>query len=704
MSETLEHRAIGADLPRRDGAEKVHGTARYADESAAERPAYCRIVQAPLARGRITGVDPAVAEASGGVLAVLTPRTPGGRGAAEQLADTSDAEYAILQDDEVHFRGQVVAVVVAETFEQARHAADLVEVTYDEQPGDTLFSAERNDLYRPEQVETGDPPDSAEGDVDAALETAPVRVHHTYTTPMLHNNPMEPHATTALWEPGGHGAAGSLTLWDSTQSVHTVRTTVSTVLGLDPEQVRVVCPYVGGGFGSKGIPHQNVVTAAMAARAVPGRPVRLPLTRQQTFSLAGYRPPTVQRVSLAADADGRLSAIANDVVEQTSRIKEFAEQTVLPTRTMYAAPNRRTSTRLAALDVPIPSWMRAPGECPGMFAPEVAMDELAHELGIDPIVLRERNEPETDPDSGLPFSSRNLLACLHRGAEQFGWAGRDPRPGERVHGGWRWGTGVAASVYPTMRMPVSEAEISRVDGRYVARIGAADLGTGTWTALVQIAADALEVAVDDVDVLIGDTDHPEASVAGGSTGINTWGSTLVAAAQEFRKRFGDTPADGDSARAQVPPNDAAERYAMSAYGAQFAEVAVHADTGEIRVPRLYGTFAVGRVVNPRMARSQLVGGMTMGLGMALYENGLFDPRTGHVVNHDLAEYHVPTQADVADLRADWIDEHDPHVNAMGTKGIGEIGIVGTAAAVANAVWHATGTRVRDLPVTLDAVL
>lgn len=698
MTDTLEPRAIGADLPRRDGTPKVRGTALYADESPVRSPVYCRIVPAPFTRGRVTGVDPAVARATDGVLAVLTPDT------AERLADTSDAEYTILQDDEVHFRGQIVAAVIAETFEQARHAADLVDVSYDEQAADTLLSADRSDLYRPEQVETGDPPDSHQGDVDAAVAAGPVRLERVYTTPMLHNNPMEPHATTALWDPDGHGGAGSLTLWDSTQGVHTVRDTVRTVLGLEPEQVRVVSPYVGGGFGSKGIPHQNVVTAAMAARAVPGRPVRLALTRQQMFSLAGYRPPIIQQVALAAGADGRLTAIANDVVEQTSRIKEFVEQTVLPARTMYAAPNRRTTTRLAALDVPIPSWMRAPGECPGMFGPEVAMDELAHEIGVDPIELRVRNEPDTDPDSGLPFSSRNLLACLRRGAEDFEWSTRDPRPGVRSHGGWLWGTGVAASVYPTMRMPASEAEIARVDGRYVARIGAADLGTGTWTALVQIVADALGVAVDEVDVQIGDTEYPMASVAGGSSGINTWGSTLVATAQEFRKRFGDEPADGDSARGEVPQNDAAQRYAMSAYGAQFAEVAVHADTGEIRVPRLYGTFAVGRVVNPRMARSQLVGGMTMGLGMALHEHSLFDPRTGHVVNHDLAEYHVPSQADVADLRADWIEEHDPHVNAMGTKGIGEIGIVGTAAAVANAAWHATGTRVRDLPVTLDAML
>ena len=691
MTETLEPRAIGADLPRRDGPAKVRGTAPYADESPVTDPVYCRIVQASIARGRVTSVDTSVAEADDAVVAVLTPDT------AERLASTEDAEYALLQDGTVSFRGQIVAAVLAETFEAARHAADLVEVTYDEEQADTRFSADR-DLYTPEVVNPSYPADTADGDMDAAMASAPVTVEQTYTTPMLFNNAMEPHATTALWE------SGALTLWDSTQSVHGVRGIVCTVLGLDREQVRVICPYVGGGFGSKGVPHQNVIMAVMAARAVPGRPVRLALTRQQMFSLAGYRTPTIQRMQLAAESDGRLSGIAIDTVAQTSRIKEFAEQTGVPTRNMYAAPNRRTTHRLAALDVPIPSWMRAPGECPGMFGPEVAMDELAARLGVDPIALRERNEPERDPETGLPFSSRNLVACLRRGAEEFGWADRDPRPGVRLHGGWWVGTGVAASVYPTMRHASSEAVVAWEDGRYVARIGAADLGTGAWTVLPQITADALRVPVDDVDVLIGDTDHPTAAVAGGSAGTATWGSALVAAAREFRDKFGDQPSDGDSAQAGLPPNEDVDKYAMSAFGAQFAEVAVHADTGEVRVPRLYGTFAVGRVLNPRLARSQLLGGMTMGLGMALHEHAVFDPRTGHVVNHDLAEYHVPAHADVADLRADWIDEHDPHVNPMGAKGIGEIGIVGTAAAVANAAWHATGVRVRDLPVTADRVL
>jgi xanthine dehydrogenase YagR molybdenum-binding subunit len=352
--------------------------------------------------------------------------------------------------------------------------------------------------------------------------------------------------------------------------------------------------------------------------------------------------------------------------------------------------------------VPTPSWMRAPGECPGMFGPEVALDELAEKLGMDPVELRIRNDTQTDPETGKPFSSRHLVECLREGARRFGWAGRDLRPGVRREGDWLVGTGVASSVYPTMRMPRSTASITFDGSRYTTRIGAADLGTGAWTVLPQITADALEVDVDDVDVLIGDTDYPMATVAGGSAGTATWGSAIVEAAREFREKFGANPDAGDEAQGSV--GAATEDYTMSAYGAQFAEARVRVDTGEIRVPRLHGTFAAGRILNPRTARSQFIGGMTMGLSMALFEESVLDPRFGHVVNHDLAEYHVVTNADVGEVQAHWVDEHDPHVNAMGSKGIGEIGIVGTAAAVSNAVWHATGVRVRDLPITLDKVL
>ncbi|MFB9684575.1 xanthine dehydrogenase family protein molybdopterin-binding subunit [Amycolatopsis plumensis] len=692
MTELLEPRAIGTPATRRDGPAKVTGTAPYAFEAPADHPLYGHPVQATIARGRCARIATVAAESVEGVVRVITPFT------AERLASTDDAELAVLQDPGVPFRGHVVALVLADTPETARHAAGLVEVEYDVEPHDVELSAGRSDLYAPDSVNPDFPTDTAQGDADAALERAEVTTDETYTTAMQHNNPLEPHATTALWN------NGILTLWDSTQGVHPVRSAIAEVFGLPEEQVRVRCPYVGGGFGSKGTPHANVVLAAMAARAVPGRAVKLALTRQQMFALAGYRTPTIQRVRLGADRDGHLRALRVDVVEQTSRIKEFAEQTAVPARMMYAVPDRATSHRLAALDVPVPSWMRAPGECPGMFGPEVAMDELAVALGLDPIELRVRNEPERDPEDGKPFSSRNLVACLRTGAERFGWAERDPRPGVRRDGRWLTGTGVAASVYPAQRSPGSTALIRFEGGRYVVEIGAADLGTGAWTILPQIAADALSVPASDVEARIGDTGYPKATVAGGSSGTASWGTAVIAAARAFRDKFGTDPAEGAEASADTPENPAEEQYSMYAFGAQFAEVRVDADTGEIRVPRLHGTFAAGRIVNPVTARSQFLGGMTMGLSMALFEDSVLDPRTGHVVNHDLAEYHIATNADVADLRAEWIDEHDPHVNPMGTKGIGEIGIVGTAAAVANAVYHATGVRVRKLPITLDALL
>ncbi|WP_433887418.1 xanthine dehydrogenase family protein molybdopterin-binding subunit [Streptomyces sp. CA-111067] len=685
--------AIGRDLPRRDGPAKVLGTAVYACETPADNVAYLHLVQAAIARGRVTELDTTAAASLQGVVAVLTP------GTAERLASTEDRELAALQDDQVAFRGQVVAAVLADSSETARHAAALVRVSYAQEAHEAELRADSDDLYAPEQVNPAFPTDTFEGDVAAGMAAAAVTVEQTYTTAMYHNNPMEPHATTALWDPAGDGF---LTLWESTQGVHSTRATVATVFGLEEAQVRVVCPYVGGGFGSKGNSHVNVVLAAMAARAVPGRPVRLALTRRQMFSLCGYRTPTIQRCALGADRSGTLTALAIDVVEQTSRIKEFAEQTGVPSRMMYATANRRTTHRLAALDVPVPSWMRAPGECPGMFGPEVAMDELAEHLGMDPVQLRIRNEPDVEPGSGKPFSSRDLVGCLRQGARRFGWSRRDPRPGVRRRGDWLVGTGVAASTYPVNRMPKSTATIRREGDRYVAEIGAADLGTGTWTTLPQIAADALGVPVERVDVRIGDTDYPMASVAGGSSGMTTWGSAVIEAARTFRDRYGTEPPDGAEASGSVGAPD--DRYAMHAFGAQFAEAHVNADTGEVRVPRLLGVFAAGRIINPRTARSQFVGGMTMGLSMALHESSVLDPRFGHVVNHDFAEYHITANADVGEIEAYWLPEHDRHVNAMGSKGIGEIGIVGTAAAVSNAVWHACGVRVRDLPITLDKVL
>ncbi len=696
MKTQLITRAIGMPLNRIDGVQKVTDAAKYAYEYPVEGVTYVFPVQSTIAKGRVVSIDASVAQALPGVVTVLSHEN------APRLAPLDDAELAVFQSDAIAYHGQFVAAVVAETSEIARQAASLVAVRYEEQPHDVELRADRDDLYKPQRLITGDEPDTASGDVEAALASAAVSLDHTYTTPAEHNNPLEPHATTAIWSDEG------ATLYDANQGSHAILDAVASAFGLPPERVHVIAPYVGGGFGSKAFPHPHVILTVMAAQAAR-RPVKLALTRQQMFALVGYRTPTIQRIRLGADRDGRLTAIAHDVFEQTATIHEFVEQTAVATRMMYAAPNRCTTHRLARLDMPVPTIMRAPGECPGMFALESAMDELAIACGLDPIELRIRNEPAVDPESGHPFSSRNLVACLREGAQRFGWAQRDPQPRARRDGPWLVGTGVAASTFPVMQFPA--AALAQVDhaGNYHVRIDATDIGTGAWTALTQIAADALEVPLERVQLEIGDSALPRAFVAGGSSGTASWGWAICNAASALRARLqeefgGSIPADGLEASGAFETNPEAQQFSMHAFGAQFAEVRVNVDTGEVRVPRLLGVFAAGRIINPKTARSQLLGAMTMGLSMALHEASVLDPRFGDFVNHDFAEYHIATNADVGTIDVTWIDEEDLHVNPMGSKGMGEIGIVGTAAAIANAVYHATGIRVRDLPITLDKLL
>jgi xanthine dehydrogenase YagR molybdenum-binding subunit len=689
-------RATGAPLNRLDGVQKVTGAATYAYEYAVEGATYVFPVLSTIARGRVVSIDASAARALPGVIAVLSHEN------APQLAPVNDTKLAVFQSEAIAYRGQFVAAVVAETLEMARQAAELVVVRYEEQPHDVELRADRPDLYTPQIVNPFYQSDTASGDVETALAQAPVSLDSVYTTPAEHPNPLEPHTTVAVWN------EDSVTLYDANQGPHPIRDTVATAFKLPPERVRVISKYVGGAFGSKVDTHPHVILAVMAAM-VSRRPVKLALTRQQMFPLAGYRSPTIQRVQLGAQRDGQLTAIAHDVVEQTATIHEFAEPTAVPTRVMYAAPNRRTTHRLARLDVPATAWMRAPGECPGMFALESAMDELAIACGLDPIELRIRNEPAVDPESGRPFSSRNLVACLREGAQRFGWQPRDPTPGLRRAGRWLIGTGVAASSYPALQFPAA-AQVS-VDqaGNYQVRIDAIDIGTGAWTALTQIAADALEVPPERVQLGIGDTALPQALWATASTGTASWGWAIFNAASALRARLqeefgGSVPAEGLEATGAFQANPEAQQYAMQAFGAQFAEVRVNRDTGEVRVPRLLGVFAAGHIINPKTARSQFLGGMTWGLSMALHEESVLDPRFGDYVNHDFAEYHIATNADVGEIDVSWVDEEDPHVNPIGVKGIGEIGIVGTAAAIANAVYHATGIRVRDLPITLDKLL
>jgi xanthine dehydrogenase YagR molybdenum-binding subunit len=683
---TVATPAIGAPLARVEAREKVTGAALYAYEHARDEIAYAWIVAASIARGTVRSIDAGPALAAPGALAVLTHEN------APRLQPVDDGELAVLQSPDVAYRGQVVALAVADTLESAREAAALVRVEYDVQPHDVLLRPGHPKLYPPEVVNASFPAVSARGDFDGAYASAAVQVDATYSTPAQHNNPIEPHATLAVWE------RGDLTLYDSTQGAPAARDAIARVLGIDREHVRVISPHVGGGFGSKGTPRPSAVLAAIAAQVV-GRPVKLAVTRQQMFAITGYRTPTIQRLRLGAEPGGRLTAIAHDVEAQTSTVREYAEQAATPTRVMYAAPNRRTTHMLAALDVPTPSWMRAPGETPGMYALESAIDELAVACGVDPIELRIRNEPAADPEDGTPWSSRNLVACLREGASRFGWAERDPSPGARRDGGFLAGTGVAASTYPVYRGPARAWARDHGGGRYSVGIGAADIGTGARTVLTQIAADALGVAPDAVDLQLGDSDLPRGPVAGGSAGTASWGSAVAGACERLRAD-GGAEASYDT-RADVK---GLEKLARHAFGAQFAEVRVDVDTGEIRVARMLGVFAAGRIINPRTARSQLIGGMTMGLSMALLEESTIDAEFGDFVNHDLAQYHVAVNADVRDIEAAWVEEHDPHLNPMGSKGIGEIGIVGAAAAVGNAVFHATGVRLRELPLRPDRVL
>ncbi len=491
---------------------------------------------------------------------------------APRLASSEDPELAVLQSDAVAYRGQFVTVVVAETSEIARQAAGLIAIRYEEQPHDVTLSADRDDLYKPETVNPNFATDTESGDVDAALAAADVAIDHTYTTPTYHNNPLEPHATVAVWGEDG------VTLYDANQGPNTIQGDVARIFGLQPERVRVISPYVGGAFGSKAFTHPHVILTVMAAR-VAGRPVKLALTRQQMFALVGYRTPTIQHIRLGADRDGRLTAISHDVVEQTSKLKEFAEQTAVVTRMMYAGPNRRTTHRLAGLDLPVPSIMRAPGECPGMYGLASAMDEMAIARGLDPIEFRIRNEPRVDPETGNPFSSRGLVECLREGARRFGWDGRDPTPRVRRDGRWLVGTGVAASTYPTRRRPATA--LARVDqaGCYTVLIDASDIGTGSWTVLTQIAADALDAPLERVRVEIGDSRLPRAAGAGGSMGTASWGSAIFEAAKNLAARLRDeyggvVPAGGLEASGETGPNPEAERFAMHAFGAQFAEARV----------------------------------------------------------------------------------------------------------------------------------
>ncbi|MYY05722.1 MULTISPECIES: xanthine dehydrogenase family protein molybdopterin-binding subunit [unclassified Streptomyces] len=688
---------LGAPVVRREGRDKVTGAARYAAERGLPGCLYAWPVPAAVPAGRVTAVRTVDALAQPGVHSVLTHDN------APRIQEPDDPILAVLQNDRVPHRGWPVALVVADTLASARAGAQALHITYETAPHDVVLTEDHPGLYTPENANGGYPAVRERGDFDRAFEASPVRIDATYTLGALHNHPMEPHASTAHWSPDGH-----LTVYDSSQGATTVRDTLAAAFGLRTDQVTAVSQHVGGGFGSKGTPRPQAVLAAMAALHT-GRPVELALPRRQMPAVVGHRAPTVQRVRLGARPDGTLTALAQEVVTHTSTIKEFVEQAAVPARVMYGSPSSRTTHRVVALDVPTPSWMRAPGEAPGMYALESAMDELAAELGTDPVELRLRNDPADEPDSGKPFSSRGLAACLREGAERFGWHERDPAPGTRREGALLIGSGVASATYPVYAAACHASAHAATDGSYRVAVNATDIGTGARTVLAQIAADVLRTPLDNLTIDIGDSDLPDGPVAGGSSGTASWGWAVHRAASALVERLdahsGPLPDGGVTVTADTTEETAEESpYARHAFGAHFAEVAVDTRTGEVRMRRMLGVFAAGRILNSRTARSQFIGGMTMGIGMALTEGSTLDPVFGDFTERDLASYHVPACADVPGIEAHWIEEDDPHLNPMGSKGIGEIGIVGAAAAIGNAFRHATGVRLRTLPLTPDRVL
>jgi xanthine dehydrogenase YagR molybdenum-binding subunit len=701
--------SIGAPMNRVDGRLKVTGGARYAAEYPLPNIAHAVIITSTIAKGRVKQIDASSLGESMGVLAVLTPQN------APRLAGDAPTmrRPTLLQDDVVHYNGQPIGLVVADTFEHAMAAAQMVTVRYETQtPLLDINTAPKNP---PETVKPlGGPRTTKRGDVAAGLASAAMRVDETYTTPIENHNAMEVHSTTASWD------GDQLTLYESTQGISSVRTAVAKAFGLAPDHVRVVSFFTGGGFGSKGGPWSHEVLAAMAARTVK-RPVKLVLTRRQMFGPVGGRPHTIQHLTLGAMKDGTLTAVRHASISNTSTLEDWVEPSTSQTRMLYASPNLETQYDLVRLNVGSPTFMRAPGESSGTFALESAMDELAYALHMDPVELRVKNYAETDPESGHPWSSKSLRECYKLGAEKFGWSKRTPAPRSMRDGRMLIGWGMATATYPARRQAAGATARLMPDGMVVVQAGTQEIGCGTYTVMSQIAADALGIPVERVRFELGDTSFPEnpastGSVTAASTGtaVHETAAALAAKIEQLapgglaKNSVADVIAKNGGAPVEVTinsrPGQEQQQYSMHSFGAVFAEVRVDPDLAMVRVPRIVTAHGVGKVLNEKTARSQIQGGVVWGIGMALLEETHVDPHSGRYVNSDLAEYHVPVNADVGTIDVNFIDEQDAHVNPIGVKGAGEIGITGVAAAIANAVYHATGKRVRDLPIRLERVL
>ncbi|WP_051698109.1 xanthine dehydrogenase family protein molybdopterin-binding subunit [Streptomyces albus] len=684
-----------AGLRRPDGLAKLTGAARYTGDLPLEGSAVGTLVCATVPRADRAVVHADEARAADGVVAVLTAADMPRLHPSPLLGTT----VMPLQDERVRYEGQPVALVLAESVEQARYAASLVRVSYEGLRAATGFDDAEDAV---ESAPSMSPTDEERGEVEAGLAAARHRVTRTYTTADRHHSPIEPSVTHARWD------GDSLTLYDSVQGISLARTALAEVLGIDPGQIRVVCPYIGGGFGCKGYvwPHQYLTAAA--ARVV-GRGVRLPLTRAQMFTSCGHQPTTRQTVTLGADAEGRLTAVEHHSVNAASRDDEYGEDATAASGWMYATPALRLRRRIRHTDRAHPTPMRAPHEGPGMFALESALDELAHEAGIDPVELRLRNEPDREPLTGRPFSSREQRACLLRGAELFGWRERDPRTGSMHDGDELVGWGMAAATMDTYRSASTARVRHTADGRTVVETGTQEIGTGQPGVIATIVSEVLGVPPATVEVRIGDTRLPAAAMTAGSSATGSVGSAVHAAATEVRDRLAAGAAEAEATGSWAPQegSDGLGRHpevAIHTYGAVFAEVRVDALLGTVRVRRVTGVYSAGRIINPRTARSQMTGGIIWGLGQALLEDSRFDARHGRFRSKNLAGYAVPVNADVPDIDVSFVDEVDHHASALGSKGIGELGAVGVSAAVANAVFHATGVRVRDLPIGVPDLL
>jgi xanthine dehydrogenase YagR molybdenum-binding subunit len=709
---------VGKPIDRVDGRLKVTGGARYAYERQQNNVLYGFVVEASIGKGRIRSVDTRAAEKAPGVVLVLTHQNAPAQGTGNHR----EAQPVLTGAQVTHY-GQPVAFVVAESFEEARAAAYLVEIKYDLAAGKYALRANLREARVPRPSD-GQPADSAVGDFAGAFASAPVQLDVTYTTPLQSHAMMEPHATLATWE------GDKLTLHTANQMLNQGQQVIATTLKIPVENIRLISPFIGGGFGGKLWVNADAILAAIAARQLK-RPVKVALTRQQIFHVTTHRSDTIQRLRLGTDRDGRILAIGHDVFSGNLPSEPIYEGAALQTRTLYAGPNRLTRHRLAPLDVPVASSMRAPGESVGLMALECAMDELAEKLNLDPIDLRVRNEPSEDPEKHIPFSSRHLIACMQEGARRFGWDKRNQKPGQVRDGRWLVGMGMAAATRGNPLL-LSKANVRLdPDGAATVRMAMTDIGTGTYTILAQIAAEMLGLPVERVRVELGDTNFPQAAGSGGSWGAGSSGSALFDACNSLRQKLAraagmnpgaarfadgsissgeqsrkltDLVGSGMDADGEIRPGRNNKDFSQQSYGAHFAEVGVDMDTGEVRVRRMLGVFTAGRVLNAKTARSQAIGGMVFGIGAALEEGMTLDARFGYFVNRDLAEYLVPVHADIPAIDAIFLAELDDRSNPLKSKGIGELGICGAGASLNNAVYNACGVRVRDYPITLDKLL